>query len=447
MEHTIGNAAGIGWVCKRLQRGLGVFLGLGAAACSGVGTANDTHDSAVLDSALISVQPVVSACRFFPWVPAIFQHCGDVTIASQADADQYQGIYVILGDLTIRGGHKVTQTDSLGYKMYKPGLEIVLPNLVQVTGTLLLDGDRSTKIELPNLARVGQDLNITLRRFVTFQAPSTTDLKAINTLLTPALTAVGRDITLQALRDPKVPHQSAEKQYEFGLDQVTSVGRDVAIENEELPGAINGLRGLGSIPGNLTIDWKDNDLESPSLMTQVTSVGGNLQLLASHNAKGFMAKLNQVGGHLEIARSPANPPDGYVALQFGGVFPKLETILGDLRLSGTTPVDCNNAELRSLKKVAGSVFIEGVTMDGRLGKTGANSLQLGGLEVRGSQGSPPFFPDLRLTASALVVFQDNPELCPCTINAFAESLAAGWAGTVTGSGNGGDTCTACPGCP
>jgi hypothetical protein len=184
-------------------------------------------------------------------------------------------------------------------------------------------------------------------------------------------------------------------------------------------------------------------------MTHVTSVGGNLELLASINARILMPELLTIGGNLGIARSPGNTLAGYVDLQTSKVFPKLKKVGGDLVLDATSPSSCVNGELASLMQVIGHVIIRNSNMIGHLGTTGATPLTLGGLEVRNSNGKPPFFSDLKLSAGAPVVLEDNPNLCSCVLTQLQTSLAAaGWTGTVQLLGtNGSLTCSPCPGCP
>jgi hypothetical protein len=214
-----------------------------------------------------------------------------------------------------------------------------------------------------------------------------------------------------------------------------------------LPGSIQGLRGLTSIPGNLFIDWKNNDLEAQYLLTSVTSVTGDVELLASHNARHLMPELVKIGGNLSIGLSAVSY--GVVTLQAGDVFPKLAKIGGDLTLNRAAPNSCRSTEFPSLKKVIGHVIIENANMNGLMGATGATSLTVGGVEIRNSNGIFPFFPDLKLTGSAAVVLEDNPDVCGCSLANFQSDLAAaGWTGTVELLGtNGSQACSPCPSCP
>ena len=82
-------------------------------------------------------------------------------------------------------------------------------------------------------------------------------------------------------------------------------------------------------------------------------------------------------------------------------------------------------------------------------RVGATSLTVGGVEIRNSNGIFPFFPDLKLTGSAAVVLEDNPDVCGCSLANFQNDLAAaGWTGTVELLGtNGSQACSPCPSCP
>ncbi|MES1185812.1 MAG: hypothetical protein ABUL60_18510 [Myxococcales bacterium] len=441
------------WTVRAGLAVAGAVLSLASTACGSAETPDDSHTADGTSSVgsheltLPSLKPH-HGCRILPNIPALLQHCGDVTITSQADADQYQGISVIVGNLTIRGGNHVVQSDTHGNDFYEPNVALVLPDLVQVTGTLDVDGEHSAKIDLPGLARVGEDVDVIIRRFATFDGTAVS-VAGINQLLTPALASVGGDVTLKAIREQPVPGATGSKQFEFGLDQVTTIGGSVIVEDQSLPGSVRGLRGLVSIPGNLYIDWKNNDLESQDLLTHVTSVTGDVELLASHNARYLMPELVKISGNLTIAPSSANSAPSVVQLQYGQVFPKLAKVGGDLVLDRTAPPGCHDQAFPALKKVIGHVIVQGAKMAGSLGITGATPLTVGGVEIRDSNGTFPFFSDLQLSGDARVVLEDNPDVCSCSLDQFENDLAAaGWTGTVERVGtNGTLACSPCPSCP
>jgi hypothetical protein len=428
---------------RDLGRFAAVVVGLAGTACS---AADATEDVSAEALALRGFKPKHSPCKLVPHVPAFLQHCGDVTIASQADADQYQGVKIIVGDLTIRGGNTVVETHPYG-NFYAPGVEIALPDLVQVTGTLDVDGEHSAKVDLPNLARVGDDLSVFLRRYATIDG-TTVNLKGVTELLTPSLARVGGDVSLKLLRETPVPAPTSSKQYEFGLDQVTYVGGNITVEDDVLPAAIHGLRGLTTVRGNLSIDWKSNDLDTTNLLPNVTHVMGDVALLASHNARYLMQELTKIGGSLSIAPSAANSSGSVVSIQFSGVFPKLEKIGGDFILDRAAP-DCSGTEFPALKKVRGQIILQNASMSGHMGVTGSAALNVGGIEIRSSTGTFPFFPDLKVRRSGHVVLEDNPDICSCSLANFESALAAaGWTGTVDLVGtNGSQACSPCPSCP
>jgi hypothetical protein len=128
-------------------------------------------------------------------------------------------------------------------------------------------------------------------------------------------------------------------------------------------------------------------------------------------------------------------------------FPKLAEIGGDLVWHQAGPDACADPQLSSLGKVGGTLRLLGANMKGQIGKTGNNSLLVGGIEIGSSWGVMPFFPDLRLTPAATVVVHDNPDLCPCIISNLQTNLtSAGWGGSIVSNDNDSASCASCPHC-
>jgi hypothetical protein len=414
-----------------LALGLSVVLGSALAGCSGSDAVQAGEGSALAEEA-----EAISTCT-----PSPTTHCGDVQISGQAQANQYQGIQLFVGNVILKGGQVLYSTDQNGNQFWVPDLVFSMPSLKKVNGNLTIEGGRMATIDLPALQRVAGNLTVGLHHFMT--APPT-NLHAVTTLNTPSFTQLAGSIVLTASRDPDVPSNSIAHVYDFGLDTLTSVSGDITVTNDKLPATVSALGGLTKVLGNLAIDWKNSDMSSSGLLEKVTQVQGNLTLTAPINSRALMPELQTVGGEVQI-----KPSSTKVTLQQGKVFPKLATIGGGLRLSETNPYDCH-AELKSLAQVGGTILIEDTKMLGYLGSTGAVPLVAGGVEIRAASSGPiPFYPDFQLAPGASVEIHDNPNLCPCTIQSFQAALAAaGFSGPFSSYVNGSlPFCLVCPTCP
>jgi hypothetical protein len=401
------------------RRGPSSLLFAVLAACSGGGE-EQTSEAPLTQQA----DAITTGC-----VPSPTVHCGDVQISGQAQADLYAGVTTFVGNVTIKAGQVLYMTDNLGNKFWVPNLVFSMPSLAIVKGNLIVHGGRMATVDLPLLKRVGGDLTINITHFMT--APPI-DLHAVTALNTPNFTQVSGNIELNATRDPDIPGQTTAHVYDFGLDAMNSVGGDITVNNDSLPAHASALGGLKKVVGDLTINWRNSDMSSSSLLEKVTEVGGDVLLIAPINSRQLMPELQAIAGGLEIRPDPAS-----VTLQNAKVFPKLASIGGDLRLVSTAPSDCHT-ELGALKQVGGTILLENTKMKGHLGSTGAEPLVAGGIEIRsGSQGAIPFFSDLELTPGAAVSIHHNPLLCPCTIQPFVSQLVAnGWTGPLNTSNNG-----------
>jgi hypothetical protein len=437
-----------------LLSGLLLIASLGLAAC---GAESDLTEESTASRRSPDATPTPTPSNTASFNPCagllgLFRHCGDVTITSQAEADQYAGIREIVGNLTIKAGQKFLGNVGV-LKIYKAGLTFSMPDLQTVSGNVDIDAQHVDWAKLSQLSLITGNLKVTLRSYL---AGSLTQYaRTIATLKTPALTEVRGSINALGIRDPRITDAAGGAPYDFGLDQIVSVGTDlgggnfvggdVSIQGPK-SGDLLGLRGLVNIPGDLEIIWPGaNDLSAPELLPKVDSVGGSLRMLGTSNSDELMAKLRYIGKDLTFQYYNITDPSNHTKLRHGTTFPKLEEVGRDLVLERTSPYDCNVPELASLARVNGIIHLEDVQMQGVFGKTGAGGLVAGGIEITGSRGAPPFFSDLRLAPAATVSIHDNPDLCRCTIDAFQDALnSAGWPGVIDGDNNG--DCDVCPQC-
>lgn len=410
------------------------------------GDSADRHQNALLPA--LAPTATASACPALPPILQLVSHCGDVAIDGQSDADLYAGIHVIYGDLTIRAGRKKLATLS-GVDHYKAGRTFSMPDLQRVTGTVTLDTDRTQTVMFPKLASIGGNLNLTMRYFLAASdAMSVATSQPVTSRLdTPLLTTVGDSIALTGENDPWLDGLYGD--YDFGLTQVDSLGGGVSLVNAK-NARTRGLASLVSIPGGVQVSWPGPlDLVAPSLLPATKTVGGDVLLSSISFTDAFMVSLERVAGSLTIEHYglPTTGTDlSKQALVRNHPFPLLAEVGGDLTWRQASPSDCARPQLKSLRRVRGTIRFLGTEMRGKMGQTGSDSLLAGGVEISNSWGANPFFPDLRLTATATVVVHDNPDLCPCRVAKLQANLAqAGWTGSIAASNNN-PGCTSCSAC-
>lgn len=392
-----------------------------------------------------------------PIVPQNFAGCATATIAVQRDlpatvagnvaldghedAEAYRCVTAVQGNLSIKAGR---QQVSSGF--YAPGLTFSLPNLTQVSGNLSIDGDRAASVSLSSLQTVGGDLDVTLTHFATMVPslePGDDPVVAfpVTTLATPLLGSVGGDIALHDAKENTLP-SSLSFPYVFGLDAVTSLGGSVLVDNPVFPAQVIALSSLTTIPGDLTVQWGATDLDSTSLLPQLTSVQGNFTLVAPPNARRLMSALTDIGGNATIQGNGMAKPHLGTHLLEG-----LTHVGGNFSLHSPSDYAACDAVFPSLESVEGTLGIQAGDTGVALGSTGATALQVGALTLSNTD-SPrvPLHADARVSGSGAIDIQGNPQLCACQVSAFVSSqAAAGWSGSATALGNGAlASCVSCP---
>ena len=371
---------------------------------------------------------------------------GDLALDGPADAAAHQCLEVVEGNLTILGGR--VETEAAGF--YGPGVEFALPNLVEVTGNLSIDGDRAESVSLPLLEQVGQNLSLLMPRFGTLIPPvmmgdDPTFEFPVTDLDLPILASVGGSVDLHNERET-APAGSAAFPYNFDLASLATLGGGVFVENSVFPSQIQGLNTLTEIHGDVLIDWGPTDLDSTTLLSAVTHIEGNLELVGPPNSRILMEAVATVDGDVTV-RARDDATEGAYPRMAARVFGGLTNVGGSVYFDRTSAGGDCTLVFPSLTSVSGVFQITDGSGRGKIGATGATELTLGSLVVSGTSGEHvPFFDDVVIADGGGIEFVNNAALCPCQVDAFvALQESAGWTGTATNSGNGAEaTCDACP---
>jgi len=359
-------------------------------------------------------------------------HAGDLTITGQAEADANACVTVVDGNLTLDGG-RVRAPPA-----YASGLAFAMPHLEEVRGNLSVDGGRTATFSLPRLQRVGGDLAMLSTEFAA--VAGTRASQGLTTFSLPALAAVGGSVDLRNAREMLVMDFQV---HDFGLDALASVGADVRIHQEVFAGRILGLRALTRIPRDLVFEGGRTDVDNDALLPALTSVGRDVTLVVSRNARRFGTALVAVGRNVAIAPEALSSSFEPRRDEF---LPVLQNVGGDLVLTALS-LPCGTSALPSLRSVGGALRVTGQVPEASLGSTGASPLVLGGFSMTTTSGRfVPLPADASVSGKGPVSFTGNGDLCACQVEAFAAGLTArGWAGTLTNTGNaGGAACKPCP---
>jgi hypothetical protein len=407
-------------------------LMLGAIACGSLDDAEPRLGAS--DAALLA--PIDSAPAVFcpgPPILNLIRHCGNVTINGQAEADQFAHIQTIVGNLTIHAGSKKVGTTG-AQNVYDPTTTFSMPDLKLVTGNVIIDTDHVATASLAKLATIGGDLTVKMNHFLVAVPPNSSKA-TVSVLETPALTTIGGNIELDGILNYDIA--GIAHTFDFGLDHVTSLKGNVRV-SVPTNGRAAALNGLTTIKKSVSITWPGpNDLIAPKLLSNATAVAEDVTVYGASYMDKFMSKLTSIGGTLTV--TTANPMNW---LRGSAVFTALSSIGKDLVLNRAGAYWCTTTALANLTQVVGQIRIIDSDLAGRIGKSG---LSAGGIEIAGSHGTMPFFPDLQLTAVAKVSVHDNPDLCQCFVDELQQNLTThGWSGLVASSGNG--TCSTCTDC-
>jgi hypothetical protein len=374
------------------------------------------------------------ACRIDPiLVTLAATYHGNLTISGASEAAQYQCITEVDGNLTVIGGGVSNSNNH-----HLANVSLALPNLQRVRGALTVDTDYVTTVSLPALTEVGTTLNLSINRF--WSVPSLNAQNAqplIGRLAAPALTKVGGDIELHTHRELGTAGYSV---FDFGLDAVTSVGKNVLIDHPYLPGTPQGLGALLTVPGDLTIQQPMADVDDNQLLPLLQSVGGSLAVTTNPNFRNLLPALTTVSGDVAFTRN------GSIGTLADKVTPLLAAVGGDVSIENYQTQPCS--VLGSLTQVGGTFRIKGGKLTSYYGVSQPKAPQLGAVEIAGAEGNLiPFHAGATVNGAGPVSFINNFELCPCQVAAFSAVLAAaGWSGALTSIGNSGSPqCTlSCP---
>ncbi|MFT3913326.1 MAG: hypothetical protein QM704_04295 [Anaeromyxobacteraceae bacterium] len=354
-------------------------------------------------------------------------HAGNLVVDGQADADAHACVTVVQGDLTVVGDRQPGPQGT-----YAPGVTFTMTNLAEVTGSLTVDGGRTTAFRLPRLARVGGDLTMLSTQFITLTTPSTGQTQADTTATRfdlQRLAAVGGSVSLRDAKDGSLAGSAPD--HDFGLDGLWQLGGDLRIEVPVFPSRVVGLRGLAEAPRDVVLDLGATDVNAPTLLPDLARVKGALSLTVNPRAQAILPALGRVDGSVTIT------PQSSAMTIFPGFLPLLAEVGGEVRITGTTQ-PCGQAWLPALRAVGGMLRLTGGSPEGAVGATGATPLVLGGLLVSGTDAAVvPVHPDVQVTGKGPVIFTTNPRLCPCLSLTLGASLASrGWTGVVQEGGNG-----------
>jgi hypothetical protein len=378
-----------------------------------------------LQPSIILTRPVAGPVVYTP--PG-----GQLTINGPDESELYRCVTTVNGDLTIDGGARPAQT-----KYYR-GLIVALPSLVEVTGQLTITGNHAERISLPLLQQVGtapgvtSGMKVTLNRFYAWDRvpqDSTVTPKQVYSLLdAPALTSVDGQLELHNAADSDIS-SSGQLHYPFGLDALTQVGSVLAVDEACPPSGIDGLAGLTTVPGDVTLEWREWELYG-GLMSNLNHVGGNL-LVASRNLVNgpVLPALQSVAGNVTFKGPQPTPCTAGTGkpcnFQNTHVLEQLQTVGGDLSFE-----NCHTyggaTRFPALTTVSGTLRITGSNghMDPTIGSTGATPLEVGGLDFHDSTlFNIPLHADVQLAAGGVAAIHDNSLLCQCTVEAFLTSHA------------------------
>jgi hypothetical protein len=344
---------------------------------------------------------------------------GNLAIKGQAQADLYQCIGTVDGNLTLEGDDAPINLspdpreikDSDGVNLHKDNA-LSLPNLVTVTG----------------------DMTVSLTSVIVPDPDRPSVLLLTNKLDTPNVTTIGGTLTLKTRDDASLPEGI---KYEFGLDHLTSLKNLSFLQNlENKP--MRGLRGLTTITGNLDADWRMGEIHllpinpndpTSGFLPSIAHVGGDFTFkVTGGNLNEMWPTLQTVGGNLTLSASFFYQPHA------PGVLNGLTTVGGVLTIDVDT-YDCQPG-FTSLTCVGGMI-LEGKRIDGMIGATPL-AIGASGLRIEGTNNTGiPFATTPTVAAGATVSVKDNPSICACQVSALKNALlTGGWNGTFEESGNG-----------
>ncbi len=326
------------------------------------------------DALFICASPDSPVARIITPANNTTTHVGDVVIDDAADLAALGCVSTIDGDLTIAGPF---------------ALDVALEALATVTGDLHIEYPRDASgharaADLPRLATVGGSV----------------------TLVSPA--AVNTNTAIVA----------------FGLDALAAIGGDLLITVDGAGVDWSGLGALGTIPGALVIDGVDGDTD-PGVLANLTSVAGDATIdLHTTVRAGFLARLESVGGSLDIVGGHFVP----------GTFADLTAVGGDFIVRADVQlIHPNQRVYPSLTHVGGRLELEHVAANGAL-DFGAHLASVGAFTLHDAGVTTLGVTSIRVRGAGAIVITDNAALCTSEAQAFVASQSR-WFGTATIRGN------------
>lgn len=356
---------------------------------------------------------------------------GDLAIVGPEQAEEYQCLTAVSGNLSIDGSATL-----VGPNVYQDHVEVALPRLADVAGALTVHGNRASVIALPSLTHVGRDSRITLADFITDDARGP---YRVTRLDAPRLAALGGNVALFSERDPGIPG-SGPTTYDFGLSALTTLEHDLRIHNRRGLGAVlGGLNSLSEVRGNVLVEFGPSDLYTDSLLRSLTHIGGDLEVELNNRVRSLLPGVQHVDGSVTIRPEPAAGLTEIQTVTLSGL-----TQVGTLILDSVDARETCDAWFPRLTSL-GRLRVTGGDA-GLIGATGASRLSLSGVQIAGTLARLPLHADVALSPAAPVEITDSANLCQCQIDDFlARQRATGWTGTATTAGNGSAaSCSPCP---
>jgi hypothetical protein len=356
---------------------------------------------------------------------------GNLAIVGTEQAEEYQCLTAVSGNLSIDGGATVVSPS-----VYQDHVEVALPRLADVAGALTVNGNRASVIALPSLTHVGGSSRITLADFITAEARGP---YRVTRLDAPRLATLGGSVELFSERDSGIPG-SGPTTYDFALPALTTFEHDLRIHNRRGLGAVlGGLNALVEVRGDVLVEFGPSDLYTDSLLRSLSHIGGNLEVELNNRVRSLLPGVQQVDGSVTIRPEPAASLTEIQTVTLSGL-----TQVGTLILDNLGAREACDAWFPRLTALGRLQVTRGDA--GLIGATGASRLSLSGVQIAGTLARLPLHADVALSPAAPVEVTDSANLCQCQIDDFvARQRASGWTGTATTSGNGAAaSCSPCP---
>ena len=310
---------------------------------------------------------------------------------------------------------------------------------VQIDGDFSVTDPTPTDVSFPLLATVTGSVELLYPRPASGVA---------RTIGLPLLATVGGTLSLESPRPEAAEPLTA---IDFGMPALDALGGSLHITfNASGTGfdSLSGLGGLADLPQDLAVtNQRTTDTSYGSLLPNLTSVGGNVELVGGLTCHGILDPLVTVGGSLWVETTTLASGlgslasvDGDADLRIGlvgGDVPSLTSVGGDLRLRMDNFVLPPGAmHLPALTLVQGTLRI--YDSGSSPAAVGAASVEVGGLELDASPGVdelPADVDQFAIEPTGPITIVDNPNITDCEAQSYVDSLST-HTGPVTIGGNG-----------